>query len=461
MNGTDLLKALGQIDDEIVEKNAQRPKRKIHKRYILPLAACIALLLCAGILLQSLFPSLPSIPKELLANANLSPEKADGLPFSGELGSPEDSLSNAPPLPRFAYESFVVVGKVTEVLPDTYYDLDGIYTATPTAFRLLRLEVREVVSGTGVPGEILYMIPERLVANIASYDTLLIAMSQYGCDEAVLWNGSSDKAERFDLLFYDRWNEPHLGNIIAFTDGIFDESLWQNKSWGFGYQFMDGMLEDDDEYTEYYLMVRRGSTLSEVLQRIRERLQNEEKESPQVQRYNFASSEVNALLEELRSFENGLFAPVIADAWTLRFQRFILGCPTNEIITIDVKTEQITYSEYRFTEEDMESIVNLPQYIKENQPATEADIPQPPHFSAEGMEKWTFGRCGRYEKNADGVLGIVKTVWLYRDPEADYSWHFDESFLYFDMERNTMEERNPEYYNNYYKYGEPFGMPCC
>ena len=459
MNGTDLLKALGQIDDTLVEKNTQPPKKKIPKRHILPLAACIAVLLCAGILLQSLLPGLPSIPKKLLANANLSPEKANGLFFSGELGSPEDSLSNTPPLPRFAYESFVVVGKVTDVLPDTYYQLKPHVTATPTAFRLLRLEIREVVSGIGVPEDILYMIPEYLVANIDSYDTLVMAISQYGCDEAVLWNGSAGEAERFDLLFCDYWNEPHLGNIIAFTDGIFDESLWQNKSWGFGYQFMRHMLDDPDEYN--LLMVRRGSHLSEVLQEIRKRLQSEKKAPPAVQRYSFKSDEVNALLEELRFFENGLFVPVMANEWTLQFQRFIFGCPTNEVITIDVETEQLTYSEYYFTEEDLESIVNLPQYIKENQPATEDEIPQPPHFSSTGMEKWAFGRCGWYEKNADGVSGIVKTVWLYRDPEAEYSWHFDESFLYFDMARNTMEPRTPEYYNNYYKYGEPFGMPYC
>ena len=458
MNGTDLLKALGQIDDTIIETNVQPPQRRIHKRHILSLAACIVVLLCAGILLQSLLPGLPPIPKELLANANLAPEKADGLPYSGELGSLDDLTSNAPPWPRFAYESFVVVGKVTEVLPDTYYQLKTHVTATPTAFRLLRLEIREAVSGTGVPEEILYVIPEYLVANIDSYDTLLMAISQYGCDEAVLWNGSAGKAEQFDLLFCDSWNEPHLGNIIAFTDGIFDESLWQNKSWGFGYQFMDNMLEDGDPFDS--LLVRRGSTLSEVLQRIRDRIRDEEKASPQVQCYNFASEAVNTLLEELRSFESGLFVPVVTSKQTLMFQRFIFGCPTNEYITIDVETEQITYSEFRFSEDDLESIVNLPQYIKENQPATEDDIPEPPHFSAEGMEKWTFGRCGWYEKNAHGVFGIVKTVWLYRDPEADYSWHFDESFLYFDMKCNTTEERNTEYYNDYYKYGDPFGMPC-
>lgn len=459
MNGNDLLKVLGQIDDDIVEKNTHPPKSKLHKRYIPPLAACIALLLCAGIFLQTLLPSLPSIPKELLANANLSPEKADGLPYSGELGSPEDSVSSAPPLPRFAYESFVVVGKVTEILPDTYYQLKTHVTATPTAFRLLRLEIQEVVSGIGVPEEILYMIPEYLVTNIDSYDTLVMAISQYGCDEAVLWNGSAGEAERFGLLFCDSSNEPHLGNIIAFTGGVFDESLWQNESWGFGYQFMDNMLDDDNEYLTYYLMVRRGSTLPEVLQRIRDRIRDEEKVPPQVQRYNFTSQEVNTLLEDLRSFENGLFVPVVASKWTLRFQRFVFGCPTNEYIEIDIETEQITYSEFRFTEEDLESIVNLPQYIQENQPATEADIPQPPHFSFEGMEKWAFGRCGWYEKSADGVFAIVKTVWLYRDPQADYSWYFDESFLYFNMERNTMEQCSPEYYQDYYKYGDPFGMP--
>ena len=457
MNGTDLLKAMGQLDDDIVERNAQPPKRKLHTRRIFTLAACIALLLCAGILLQSLLPGLPEIPKELLQNANLSPEKADGPPYSGTLGSLDDLTANAPPLPRFSYESFVVVGKVTEVLPDTYYRMESRVTATPTAFRLLWLQIREVVSGTGVPEEILYLIPEYLVANIDSYDTLLIAMSQYGLDETVLWNGSAGEAERFDLLFCDYRNEPHLGNIIAFTDSIFDESLWQNKSWGFGYQFMRHMLDDPEEYN--LLMVRRGSRLSEVLQGIRKQLQSEQIDSPTVQRYSFKSDEVNALLEKLRSFENGLFVPVMAYEWTLCYQRFIFGCPTNETVTIDVKTEQITYSDFRFTEEDLESIVNLPQYIKENQPAAEDAIPQPPHFSFEGMEKWTFGRCGWYEKNENGVFGIVKTVWLYRDPQAEYSWHFDESFLYFDMKRNTMEQRNREYYNDYYKYGDPFGMP--
>ena len=93
---------------------------------------------------------------------------------------------------------------------------------------------------------------------VAQYDALLISMTQLP-KNSVLRNG--DMLTSIDYIFIDPQRCPELGNIIAFTDGVFDESLWQDRSWLYGYQFAKHRLDENDET----LLVSRGSTLEEAL----------------------------------------------------------------------------------------------------------------------------------------------------------------------------------------------------
>lgn len=231
---------------------------------------------------------------------------------------------------------------------------------------------------------------------------LVISMSQYGYENMILWNQTDRQMEFFDLLFCDSHSEPQLGNIIAFTDGIFDESLWQNESWYYGYQFAKSALNNNTGE----LVVERGCSLSYTLTQILLEIQEREAHgftAPTVRTYNFQTNEAKTLLKDLQSFQNGVFVPVSADSYRVTFRRYINGCPTNEEIEIDIATEQITYSEYRFTQEDMASIVDLSKYIESTQPAAEQDIPAPRHFDPEGKEAWAYGCYGWYEKTEDAI----------------------------------------------------------
>ena len=56
-------------------------------------------------------------------------------------------------------------------------------------------------------------------------------------------NGTDNVIETLPLTVFEASGEVY-GNILAFTDGVFDESLWQNENWLFGYQFL-----------KYYLII--------------------------------------------------------------------------------------------------------------------------------------------------------------------------------------------------------------
>jgi len=442
MTGFDLLLALNDLDDDLVESGALPPKKKTFPYKYLGLAACIALVLVGIFVYFHLSSRNKPIPNELFTNANIAPEQVGGSPITGDLYDP-NSIGKPLSAPSFEFGyGFVVIGNVTQVLPDIYYIPEYDFEDSPVSYQILQIEVAQVVSGTGVPDQILYMIPSYLVTNIDSYETLLISMVQFGYEDMVLWNFTTQKMERFPLVFYNGWPHPQLGNIIAFTDGIFDESLWQNKEWFYGYQFAQGML--DKEYEG--LIVKRGCTLDYTLSRIREYLDNWENYTPPtVRRYAFQTEEANALMAKMRSFEHGVYAlmdPYPFTSYHLTFRRFVNGCATNEVIQINLETEQITYSDYAFTQEDLAHIANLAQYIQSVQPDSSEDIPSPSRFSTKGLDLFTFGRFGWYEKTDSGVYGIVKTTWLYRDMSVkyQYTWYYDESYLLFDMEKGTMRE---------------------
>ena len=185
----------------------------------------------------------------LVFDATVSPEKLSGNNLEFVIGTTTIPwfIQPVPPSIRFSI-GITVKAKVVENYPDLYYEFGANSPYRPTAYRLILMETVEVIIGENVPQYFLYLIPDEFFVDMSVYDSLLISMSQRGVENYVLKNGTRNEIECFDLLvFGDSGDHPDLGNMIAFSNGIFDESLWQNEGWGFGYQFARHYLSNPEE----------------------------------------------------------------------------------------------------------------------------------------------------------------------------------------------------------------------
>ena len=277
----------------------------------------------------------------IIFDATVSPEQLNGNGLEFIVGS-SVSISggeSATP-PRFEFSSGIAVkAKVVKNHPDKYYKLDVSSEYRPTAYRLIQMETIEVISGENVPQYFLYLIPEYVYVDMSVYDSLLISMSQIGVENYVLKNATQNRMESFELLvFADYQDNPELGNIIAFTDGIFDESLWQNHSWLYGYQFAKLDL-DNPEHSN--LVVARGDSEGVVISAIKKQFDEWHPtgyQEPSVSTIDFTTQAAKDALEYVKPFANGVFSQTYLPYngnGELIFRRYINGCQTEETIKID------------------------------------------------------------------------------------------------------------------------------
>ena len=348
-------------------------------------------------------------------------------------GQPEE----APPEFTFFPYQFTVVARVVENYPDTYYQLDVSSTYKPAGYRLVRMELMQTLNGKNLPGEFLYLLPQHLYVDMSVYDCLLIAMTQAGTENYVLRNGTQNRMEACPLpLFRDCQGQPELGGIIAFTDGIFDESLWQNESWRYGYQFGKYYL---DNPTHGNLVVRRGGSLEETIANINHKLVTYGQSEPSVITLDFKTQTARDALTLVMPFENGVFSQSLTGE-RLTFRRYINGCQTEETVTIDLSTEEVTYSQVRYTPEDMENLQNIALYLSEQAAAYAQNSPTPPHTDPEGKDLLCLNLYAWYAKVDGKLYGVVKTAWRYCESDDWYIQYYDDQYVLFNMADNTGQE---------------------
>ena len=370
------LELMNDLPEELLQKG-ETPRRKRSFPW-LAAAACITLL--AEVCLFPLFTASPTdvphgessldessgdvsyepivIPVVPLEPS--SPQALSGQSLHFIQGSSANGSGGAAAPPRFefsVYAQCVVKAKLTEVLEDLYQPLEVSPSYRPTQYRLLKFETLEVYRGEDVPSEFYYRIPAYLQGEFTKYDCFFLSMSQEGLAGYATVNLTESAVEQLRLpLFEDYMGKPQLGGIIAFTDGVFDESLWQDESWIYGYQFGDHMLDVEDPY----LVVHRGYREEDTAAAIREQIADLSYPPEKVLYLSgLPEGEAKALAEELLSMENGIYAH-----WTTVssavFTRFIDGCQTEERIVIDFATGEITPSEVSYTPSDLESLPTSP-----------------------------------------------------------------------------------------------------
>ncbi len=459
-----IVTAVGQIDDELISGaacDAVVMKRNPWLKWG-AIAACLAIIAGAIFVLPMLRgdepgeipdtgttndPGIVSPPNNnytpIIFDATASPEQLSGSSLEFIVGtstSIEVGVDAVPPKFEFS-EGIAVKAKVVKNYPDQYYKLDVSSSYRPEAYRLIQMETLEVISGNNVPQYFLYLIPDYVYVDMSVYDSLLISMSQIGLENYVLRNGTQNKVESFELLiFADRQDNPELGNIIAFSDGIFDESLWQNYTWLYGYQFGRYYL-DHPEHGD--LVVARGDSESTVISAIKKQYEDwygDNYQARSVKTLNFTTQAAKDAIEYVKPFANGVFSQwysPYSQNGELIFRRYINGCQTEETIRIDLLTEEVTYSEVRYTKEDMEQMENISAHLAQMATEYAQQLPTPPHTDPAGKKLLCLNLYAWYVKVDGKMYGVIKTAWRYADKDDWYIQYYDDSYVLYDMTEST------------------------
>lgn len=469
MKENEFLDGVSNIESDVVErfvsmdnklqKKAYKPKSKGIWLRFGAIAACFLLIVSAVLVVPMLYDDDPDVipgpgttdnpvvnhPNyiPIIFDATVSPEQLNGNSLEFIVGSSvsiSGGENTAPPSFEFSY-GIAVKAKVVKNHPDKYYKLDTSSEFRPTAYRLIQMETIEVINGINVPQYFLYLIPEYVYVDMSVYDSLLISMSQIGVENYVLKNATQNRMESFELpVFADYQDNPELGNIIAFTDGIFDESLWQNETWRYGYQFADDYLDNPESDD---LVVARGDSISEVISAIKKQFDEWyilANRALTVITLNFKTQEAKDAIEYVKPFENGVFSQTYLPYngnGELIFRRYINGCQTEETITIDLLTEEVTYSEVRYAKEDMVQMENISAHLSEKAVEYAEQLPPPPHTDPEGKELVCLNLYAWYVKVDGKLYGVVKTVWRYKEKDNYFIQYYDDAYVLYDMSAGT------------------------
>ena len=440
---------LDHIDPVLLEqyekqKEALIQKKKKRNFWIrsISFAACFALILGTVLVFSMLNGEGPGVLNHtpVIFDATVSPEKLSGSSLEFIHGSSLAGGGGAsdPPEFEFSETNFVAKVKVVNNHPDVYYKLDVSSVHKPQAYRLIQMECIDILHGN-VPQYFLYLIPESRYVDMSVYDSLLISMWQLGTENYVLRNATKNQMEAFELpIFADPQDHPELGNVIAFSDGIFDESLWQTESWLYGYQFGRFYLENPDRGD---LCVRRGGSEKETIKNIKSSIQEwiewrgEYYEAPTLVTLEFTSQQAQDAVEYVSPFENGVFSQyLIIYNNTITFRRYINGCQTEETITINLETEEVVYSDVRYTEEDMASLENISVHLSDMAKEYATNPPRPPHTNPKDKTLLCLNLYAWYAKVDGKLYGVIKTAWRYRDDNERYCEYYDDSYVLYDMQ---------------------------
>jgi hypothetical protein len=456
--------ALDNISSRHIEEAADFVPTKMplsRKKIILrciAVAACVALMLCTVIIPLMFRKDEPEAPmgaeesdkendfivdyKPITLDATLSPEKLSGSNSAFVVGNASSGQAmGEPPFFEFGVGGFVVKAKVVENYPDTYSKLYDYYLNEYLTHRLVKLEVLEVINGEDMPREFLYLIPEPLFVDMSEYDYLLISMMQVGTEGYTIKNCTKNQIEVLDLpLFLDgRYGRPDLGSVIAFTDDMFDESLWQNPKWGYGYQCVVRRLEDPDEK---YLVVRRGDSIDDVISVIRAQHEYHYSDNytpPKLVTLNFNSQNAKSVIEYVKPFENGVFAQDLQYS-QIRFIRFINGCQTDEMLKIDLNTEEVScWGGIRYTEEEMKSIENMAMQLEAKAAEYKKQPPTPSNTFPDVIKFIRLSLQAFYMKIDGNIYGVLNISYIYRDIEADFSNLEEEIYILYDMQNSETQ----------------------
>ncbi len=407
--------AVGNISDRHIEEMASFEYRKQKPRLRLVAAAarlCVCAVAVATILIMNAVNGgQPSIPIVNLQSPSDAP-RYYGNTFSIGGSPPADTAS----------EGISVIAEFVEMLPDTYTFFNDW---RQSEVKLLRLKTVKLIKGAEMTDEFYYMIPVDYVTDYSVYHNFFITdMAQYGCEKHIMYNKTKGQAECLSLVLfgYSNYNFNFMHeNFMAYdVDGNCDTRLWQScDAWK--------ETSESGEFSKYVPKTIKEAEENE------KKTYNEYTGNLQVQLLNSITGEAKTVLDEITSFENGIFVRdlsgyLLSSYSSIQFHatRYINGFPTNERVSIRGKewsnTGEATYlfSSARFDEDDLNALPDLASAMSSVVNAYEAGTITPPHIEGySDMELRNYGIFGWYAKSESGVLGIVRVTWHYMDDSND------------------------------------------
>ena len=272
------------------------------------------------------------------------------------------------------------------------------------------MKTEYVINGKEMPEYFYYAIPNHLYVDMSAYDFLFISMYQRGTDGFVMVNSSDMRHESFPLPVFTS-SEPEYGSIISFTDGIFDESLWQTPSWIGGYQLAEYKLDNPELFPDF--MVKRGCTAEYTLERIKP---DDRTREPTVITLAYLKDIDDAGTSYVTDFANGTFIQYFSRYYnTVTFKRVIYGCDTDEVLAFNTDKNTAAWSGTRYSPEDLATLTNLSNYIKELEAQYLASTPVSPHISPYVATLRQLRISGHYFEHDGKLYEVVKTRWYYMD----------------------------------------------
>ena len=461
--------ALDNISSRHIEEAADFVPTKMplsRKKIILrciAVAACIALMLCTVIIPLMFRKDEPEAPvgteesdkendyivdyEPITLDATLSPEKFSGTDSVFIVGNASSGqLAGEPPLFDFGGGGFVVKAKVVENYPYVYSKLSRSFDYFGT-YCLIKMEVLEVINGENMPHEFLYLIPQSLFIDMSQYDYLLMSMGQIGTEDYLLKNCANNQIEPVKLPIFSSCmygDRPDLGSVIAFTDDVFDESLWQNPKWGFGYQFAQRYLEKPEKGN---LIVKRGDSIDDVIVAYYDRMEyyyDDNYTPPKLITLDSSNQTVKAALEYVKPFENGVFAQMQLTEDFVIYGRYINGCSTDETIIVNLDTEEVTYSGVRYIDDDMKDIENMAMHLENKVEEYKKQIPLPPNLDIDDKELLRLYLNASYRKVDGKIYGILSIEWMYREKDLFFSNVRDYAYILYDMQNSSAKYVSPQ-----------------
>lgn len=485
--------ALSCLDEKLISDYLKQKQKSVYRKKSMQLfknltaaVACIALI-AAGVLLLprlGMFPSDAST-ENCLSNAGCVSESIDehsreyrSMPPSAEDAktvktniptyvycSEASSAQNAPPAFGFETSNFVIRAKVTEIYDDTYSVFSGYADISPQSYRVVKMQTLESVRGENMPQYFIYLLPEYLYTDLTEYDCLLLSLYQKGTSEFVIVNKTSGTAQCLGMPVFASSNTEY-GNVIAFKDGIFDESLWQTTSWAAGYQFAKRHLDSDDGF----LFVSRGDDCETVVERIKNELAIYSCADPEcIVSLSFDTKEASDALSYVSLSNKNVFLQIFSTGSNcVRYVRYICGCITDESVTIEFETGNVVYSQSRYSYDDIISLPDISSDICKMKEEYQLDIPSPPHMKTDGKRLLQLYLSGMYVKNGGRTYGLMTTSWLYMQAD-DYSIRYtDKEFILYDITNDLAYSVTADEAADILgldisdaQYGKPVEIPIC
>ena len=320
-----------------------------------------------------------------------------------QIGSRPENSSLSPTMPAYQCGiNLVVVAKVKDVLPDVYQD-----PLTTRYYHILKMEMLDNVNVKNMPREFYLRLSTHLSTDLDIFTRLVLSIQQVGIENYLMINQDLSQMQPFSLLFElysDQGMYGSLGDLIAFTDGVWDQRLYKMKGW-----------ERPSALTSDYPVCDEYNTIEDCRSRI---LKISSKNNIPTKRVYTAKDIATGtaqeeFLEWVKPFRNGVYAQKFKESGTVYYTRLINNFPTNEVIR--VSQEEANWLSEHFTEEDLFSLPDLGAFMTDLQ-LYKLETMNSPHsdfYKDKEVYLKSIWAEGKYYKVNGHIYGLVKVCWAY------------------------------------------------